>query len=72
MIMDEKKNGTKKSRTALTPCETCTHYDVIDEDGTLGCTIDLDEDEAYHFRMENNGCPHYKFYNEYLSVRKQN
>lgn len=48
------------------------HYDVIDEDGTLGCTIDLDEDEAYHFRMENNGCPHYRFYNEYLSVRKQN
>ena len=37
----------KKAAKKNTPCETCVYYDVIDEDGTLGCTIDFDEDEMY-------------------------
>jgi len=45
---------------------------VIDEDGTLGCTIDFDEDEMYSLRTGKSGCPYYKFYNEYKSVQRQN
>ena len=62
----------KKAAKKNTPCETCVYYDVIDEDGTLGCTIDFDEDEMYSLRTGKSGCPYYKFYNEYKSVQRQN
>ena len=69
-IKVEIKN-TKKFRAA--PCETCAYYDVIYDDGTLGCTIDMDEDEAYREKSgHDKGCPYYKFYDEYKSVQKQN
>ncbi len=69
----EIKGNTPKKRTdKTTPCETCAYYDVIDEDGTLGCTVDVDEDELYGLRTGKNGCPYYKFYHEYKSVQKQN
>lgn len=69
MMPAEKKKKTKKP----TPCETCAHYDVIDDDGTLGCTIDIDEDDAYRERADlRSGCPYYKFYDEYKSVQRQN
>ena len=56
-----------------TPCESCAHYDVIYEDGTMGCTIDIDEDDCYREREgKSRGCPYYKFYDEYKLVRKQN
>lgn len=65
----EKKKKTKKA----TPCESCAHYDVIYEDGTLGCTIDIDEDDAYRERADHrSACPYYKFYDEYKSVQRQN
>ncbi len=74
--MDENKeikgNQPKKRAGRSTPCETCTYYDVIDEDGTLGCTVDVDEDDMYSMRTGKAGCPYYKFYNEYKSVQKQN
>ena len=76
--MDENRkiNGKTQAKRAkkATPCETCVYYDVIDEDGTLGCTIDFDEDELYSLRTGEGrgGCPYYKFYNEYKSVQKQN
>ena len=41
-MLKEKKKNTKKP----TPCESCAYFDVIDEDGALGCTIDIDEDNA--------------------------
>lgn len=70
--MTENKTKTKK-KTRSTPCETCAHFDVIYDDGTLGCTIDIDEDDAYRERSgSDNGCPYYKFYDEYKSVQKQN
>lgn len=67
--MPEKKKNTKKS----TPCESCVHYDVIDEDGTYGCTVDIDEDEAYAERANaKSECAYYRFYDEYKSVQRQN
>ena len=67
--MPDKK--TKKPRP--TPCETCVYYDVIDEAGTLGCTVDIDEDDAYRERADfRDTCHYYKFYDEYKSVQKQN
>ena len=70
--MTTEKKNIKKKKDKPTPCESCAHFDVIDEDGTLGCTIDFDEDEMYSLRTGKSGCPYYKFYNEYKSVQKQN
>lgn len=67
-----KNTKNKQNKQKSTPCASCVHYDVIDEDGTLGCTIDFDEDELYHLNSESRACPYYRFYDEYLSVRKQN
>lgn len=56
-----------------TPCESCVHYDVIDEAGTMGCTVDVDEDDLYRERTDRRqSCPYYRFYDEFKSVRKQN
>ncbi|MBE6617981.1 MAG: hypothetical protein E7627_08610 [Ruminococcaceae bacterium] len=56
-----------------TPCETCAYFDVIYDDGTMGCTIDIDEDDCSREREgTERGCPYYKFYDEYKMVRKQN
>ena len=53
-------------------CDSCEHYDVISDDGTMGCTADMDEDELYSLITGRNSCPMYKYYDEYKSVRKQN
>ncbi len=70
--MKDKKPAEKKKEHAA-PCETCLYYDVIDEDGTLGCTVDVDEDDAWRERADPGWrCREYRFYDEYTSVRKQN
>ena len=70
-MTDEKKKKIKKEKPAS--CETCVFYDVIDEAGTLGCTADVDEDDAYRERVDPMYvCRFYRYYDEYLSVRKQN
>ncbi len=67
------KKNTNSHKSVQTPCESCAYFDVIDEDGSLGCTIDVDEDEAYAEKSDpKRGCPFYKFYDEYKSVQKQN
>lgn len=72
-MADEKSKAPKKKKIKSTPCESCAYYDVIDEDGTLGCTIDIDEDDAYRERADvRSVCTYYKFYDEYKSVQKQN
>ncbi len=64
---------TNKKTKKQTPCETCAYFDVIDEDGTLGCTVDFDEDESYRMSADKSyRCPYYKFYDEYKSVQRQN
>ena len=55
------------------PCETCLYYDVLDESGEMGCTVSIDEDEAYRERADSrHACPYYRFYDEYKLVQKQN
>ena len=65
---------TKKlQKNTPTPCETCAYYDIIDDDGTMGCVVDVDEDDLYRERSDTRAeCPFYKFYDEYKSVQKQN
>ena len=63
----------KQKKKQPTPCESCVWFDTIDEAGTLGCTVDVDEDEAYRERAEGTRqCPYYQYYDEYKLVRKQN
>ena len=70
--MDKPERRTEKRRVRATPCETCVYYDVIDEDGTLGCTVDVDEDEAWRERADaGHECHYYQFYDEYKTVQKQ-
>lgn len=71
--IEEMRQNKKTKKEKATPCETCAYYDVIYDDGTMGCTIDIDEDEAYREREDyRQGCSYYKFYDEYKSVQKQN
>ena len=71
--MPEQKSGKKRPAEKPTPCETCLYYDVIDESGTLGCTVDVDEDDAWRERADaGHVCHYYKFYDEYKLVQKQN
>ena len=62
-----------KKKVAATNCESCVHYDYNEEDDMYECTVNLDEDEFLAFlTRKTQGCPYYKFYDEYKSVRKQN
>ena len=54
-------------------CESCEYYDYDEEYGEYLCKINLDEDEYLRYLTDKNqGCPYYKFYDEYKSVQKQN
>lgn len=54
-------------------CDSCVYYDLIDDDGTYGCTMDLDEDEMVQYLTGRSAaCPYYRFYDEYKSVQHQN
>ena len=69
----KKGHAVPNEKKAGGPCETCLYYDVLDESGEMGCTVDIDEDEAYHERADSRrGCPYYHFYDEYKLVQKQN
>ncbi len=56
-----------------TNCEFCANY-VYDEDyECYVCTVNLDEDEMYHFLSGTNySCPYYRSDDEYAVVRHQN
>ena len=67
------KQPRRKEQDKTGPCETCLYFDVLDASGEEGCTVDIDEDEAYRERSDpRNACPYYRFYDEYKLVRKQN
>ena len=71
----KKPRGTVdgRDRNRGGPCETCLYFDVLDESGAEGCTVDVDEDEAYReYAGTEKGCPYYRFYDEYKLVQKQN
>ena len=66
--MDFSKYGKKHKAS----CDTCEFYVADDETGTYYCNLSLDEDEMNDFLGGNTrGCPYYRFYDEYISVRKQ-
>lgn len=55
-------------------CEECEYYDY-DEDGSgeRVCLADVDEDEMLSpMSLSRGGCPYFKFYDEYKTVRRQN
>ncbi|WP_349947391.1 DUF6472 family protein [Lacrimispora sp. BS-2] len=53
-------------------CEYCIHYDYNEEYECYECEINLDEDEMIGFLSNSyKNCPHFKFGDEYLVVRKQ-
>jgi len=54
-------------------CESCEFYDYDEYYGEYVCNMSLDEDEMVDFLHKNTrGCPYYRYYDEYKSVRKQN
>lgn len=55
-------------------CESCLYFDYLYDDGSdeMGCTAGLDEDEmARVFAKGASGCPSYREYDEYKTVRRQ-
>ncbi|MBE6561553.1 MAG: hypothetical protein E7662_10560 [Ruminococcaceae bacterium] len=74
-MAERKENPMKKSpkKNVSTNCESCVYYDYNEIDDVYECGVDLDEDEFLAFlTKKTQGCPYYKFYDEYKSVRKQN
>ncbi len=57
-------------------CETCVWYDTDPYTGEPVCNMDMDEDERLRLRTSatggRTGCPYYRYYHEYKSVRRQN
>ncbi len=69
--MKSKEKANAKSKP--TPCESCVYYDYNEDDDMYECMMNLDEDEYLQFISKKTaGCPYYKFYDEYKSVRRQN
>ena len=63
----------QKGQTEDSVCRQCIHYDYDETGESEGCQADLDEDEMLHFLQKRTArCPYYRFYDEYLSVRRQN
>ena len=55
-----------------TNCESCEFYDYDEELDAYVCDMSLDEDEMANFLgKRTDGCPYYRFYDEYKSVHKQ-
>jgi len=66
------KDNKKKKKTQA-DCENCQYYDYDEEYGDYVCSQVLDEDELVRV-MEHGAaqCPYFRFYDEYMMVRKQN
>jgi len=60
------------SKKATTNCESCEFYDYDEEYEEYVCSARLDQDEMANFLGKTTqGCPYYRFYDEYKSVHKQ-
>lgn len=63
----------QKKKQASSNCESCVHYDYNEYTDRYECNVDLDEDEYLSFLCDRcRSCPHYRYYDEYTSVRRQN
>lgn len=62
-----------KNTPQPTDCTSCLYFEydeLADEDV---CTLSLDEDEyAAFLHRRSVGCPYYRAYDEYMTVKKQN
>lgn len=53
-------------------CDTCTYYEYDEEEDTFFCSADMDEDDFYHFMLQDRRtCPFYRNGDEYAVVRHQ-
>ena len=69
MALDFSKYTPKRPSS----CESCEFYVYDEYIDDYSCTLSLDEDEMGDFLgRETQGCPYYRYYDEYKSVRKQN
>lgn len=65
MALDFSKYTPKRPSS----CEFYVYDEYIDD---YSCTLSLDEDEMGDFLgRETQGCPYYRYYDEYKSVHKQ-
>ncbi len=75
--MTDRKKGTEKTKKDAArqekSCQSCVWFDYDELYGEEVCRADLDEDEMGDFLSgRTSGCPMYRFYDEYVSVRRQN
>ena len=50
-------------------CDSCEFYDYDEYTDTYSCRVNLDEDEQVRFLAgRTNGCPYYRFFDEYKSI----
>lgn len=56
----------------MAACDSCVYY-VYDEDWEeYCCTVNVDEDDLARMAAgSREGCPYYRLYDEYATVRKQ-
>ena len=60
------------TKSPASNCESCEFYDYDEYEDAYICTMRLDEDEMYRFLQgRTQGCPYYRYYDEYKSVHKQ-
>ena len=53
-------------------CDICMNYVYDEEYECMTCAVDMDEDEAYSFRLKKGGaCPYFRRGDDYTVVRKQ-
>lgn len=53
-------------------CDTCTYYEYDEEEDACFCSADMDEDDFYHFMLQDcRTCPFYQNGDEYAVVRHQ-
>ncbi len=63
----------KKKQQPQPRCEDCLYFDYDEEYEEHVCRMSFDEDEAVRYLTGGKQyCPYYRYYDEYLSVRRQN
>lgn len=66
--MDFTKYGIRHKAS----CDTCEFYEYDEYTDSYSCNLSLDEDDMVDFLGgRTQGCPYYRYYDEYKSVQKQ-
>lgn len=60
-----------QSESTFPECEQCVYFRYDDEADTELCDLAFDEDELVRLYAAKR-CPHFRLYDEYGTVRKQN